>query len=410
VPTDQEATPDEVTPSIDSTVPEGTESMVAEVVAPESVAPESLNPEPQVNFISPPLRGSIHGPLRRGANACYFTDDTGQAIYLAGAETGFGLQDNMWGVASSDDLVAQLDALASRGLNFLRLWNVESTTNTARSSFSSYPEGVLASPMPFARGGDELANDGLPRFDLTQFDESYFDRLRSVISAAADRGIYVAVKLFEGWSTSSAQYGGASDPWPFHPFNAANNVNGIDGDANGDGDGADVHSLANPDVVALQKAYVQKVIETVNDLDNVLYEISNEDASDSVDWQYAMIRFIHDEEAGLPYQHPVGMTSLFAPDNDALVNSPADYISPGGSFPDSVSALAGAHQVIIADTDHLRPVPDASFPLENFRLGFNANVMVWEDARVPVSLDDPAWADRLDALGQTRLLPTSCPR
>ena len=33
-------------------------------------------------------------------------------------------------------------------------------------------------------------------------------------------------------------------------------------------------------VTALQEAYIRKVIDTVNDLDNVLYEISNESNSD----------------------------------------------------------------------------------------------------------------------------------
>jgi len=37
-----------------------------------------------------------------------------------------------------------------------------------------------------------------------------------------------------------------------------------------------VHTLTVPAVTAIQEAYIKKVIETVNDLDNVLYEIANE--------------------------------------------------------------------------------------------------------------------------------------
>jgi hypothetical protein len=47
-------------------------------------------------------------------------------------------------------------------------------------------------------------------------------------------------------------------------------------------------------VTRLQEAYVRKVIDAVNDLDNVLYEISNESDDSSKDWQYHLIRFIHD--------------------------------------------------------------------------------------------------------------------
>jgi hypothetical protein len=36
--------------------------------------------------------------------------------------------------------------------------------------------------------------------------------------------------------------------------------------------------------VAIQEAYVKKVIDTVNDLDNVLYEISNESRGSSDEW------------------------------------------------------------------------------------------------------------------------------
>jgi len=38
----------------------------------------------------------------------------------------------------------------------------------------------------------------------------------------------------------------------------------------------ETHSLLDPTVIALQEAYVRQVVDAVNDLDNVLYEISNE--------------------------------------------------------------------------------------------------------------------------------------
>ena len=53
-----------------------------------------------------------------------------------------------------------------------------------------------------------------------------------------------------------------------------------------------------------EPSYVRHVIESVNDLDNVLYEISNENHPASTAWQYEMIRFIHDYEKTLPKQHP----------------------------------------------------------------------------------------------------------
>jgi hypothetical protein len=46
-----------------------------------------------------------------------------------------------------------------------------------------------------------------------------------------------------------------------------------------------------------RKADVRKVIDTLNDLDNVLYEITNETAIYSEDWQYHNIRYIKEYEA-----------------------------------------------------------------------------------------------------------------
>jgi len=47
--------------------------------------------------------------------------------------------------------------------------------------------------------GPGAATDGKPRFDLSRFDPAYFGRLRDRVTAAGDKGIYVAVMLFEGF-------------------------------------------------------------------------------------------------------------------------------------------------------------------------------------------------------------------
>jgi hypothetical protein len=83
----------------------------------------------------------------------------------------------------------------------------------------------------------------------------------------------------------------------------------------------------------------------------VLYEISNESHPNSQEWQYHMINFIKDYEAGKPKQHPVGMTVEW-PDgnNDELFASPANWISPN-DYADPPPA--DGSKVIISDTDHI---------------------------------------------------------
>ena len=90
-------------------------------------------------------------------------------------------------------------------------------------------------------------------------------------------------------------------------------------------------------------------MDTVNDLDNVLYEVSNESGQPYSDyWQVRVINFVKQYEATKPKQHPVGMTFQWRGGSDlTLYNSPADWISAGSHVPPSDGT-----KVIINDTDH----------------------------------------------------------
>jgi hypothetical protein len=143
--------------------------------------------------------------------------------------------------------------------------------------------------------------------------------------------------------------------WDHHPFNPANNVNGVDGDVDADGKGIEVHQLVQPRVTRLQEAYVRAVVEALNPLDNLLYEISNETHPSSTDFQYHMIRFVKECERTLPKQHPVGMTFQNKRGrNETLFAGPADWISPNpeGGFRDDPPDTGG-RKVVLSDTDHL---------------------------------------------------------
>jgi hypothetical protein len=166
------------------------------------------------------------GPLRvLPTNPRYFTDGSGKGIYLTGSHTWNNLQDSGPIGKPTDrfDYDAYLHLLQSSGHNFIRMWAWEGGVN------EKYCE-----PLAYARTGPGTALDGKPKFDLKQYNQEYFSRLRSRVAAAGQRGIYVSIMLFQGWSIYSHGYG---NPWPLHPFNKANNINGIDGDADGDGEG-----------------------------------------------------------------------------------------------------------------------------------------------------------------------------
>lgn len=296
------------------------------------------------------------GPLRvNKENPRYFTDGTKgpdgslRAIYLTGSHHWNNLQDSgKLGKPLTEkfDYDGYLGLLERFNHNYIRMWSWEVGEN------DSYYD-----PVPWVRTGPGTALDGKPKFDLKQFNPEYFERLRSRVIAARDRGIYVSFMVFQGWSIYSHGYG---NPWPAHPFNEANNINGVDGDPDKDGEGREVHTLQVPTVTRLQEAYVRKVIDTLNDLDNVLYEITNESAIFSKDWQYHMIRYMKDYEATKPKQHPVGITAFDSGREgsmEALFGSPADWISPqndgvSGDYLNDPPAADG-RKVIVSDTDHL---------------------------------------------------------
>ncbi len=289
------------------------------------------------------------GPLRvLSSNPRYFTDGSGQAVYLTGSHTWANLQDiGLVDPPPAFDFPAYLDFLERHHHNFIRLWRWEFPQWTERNKQrSSY-----CAPQPWQRAGPGEALDGKPKFNLERFNQDYFERLRSRVMSARDRGTYVSVMLFEGWGLRFVPGG-----WKAHPFHPANNMNLTEDDMKGIR-GIELFSLASPKVTAFQEAYVRKVIDTVNDLDNVLYEIANESDFSTTEWQYRMIRFIRSYESTKPKQHPVGMTSIGygVDDLDRLLKGPADWISCNPDhfdYKNDPPASDGA-KVIILDTDHL---------------------------------------------------------
>ena len=260
-------------------------------------------------------------------NPRYFADGAGRAVYLTGSHHWDSLQDNAERPGGLD-FESYLDRLDAWGHNFIRLWALEAWTYDVR-------------PLPWLRTGS--------RYDLSRWNPEYFERLRQRVARAGERSFYVSVMLWNGWSLHDK---GEGNPWFRHPFNRLNNVNGIDGDPDARGDGADVHTLRIPAITRLQERYAEKVVETVGEFDYVLWEISNESPGESVPWQLHMIRHL---KTVLGVRHPVGMTFPYpGGNNESLFASPADWISPGRkSIWMKSPPPADGRKVVLLDTDHL---------------------------------------------------------
>ena len=273
-------------------------------------------------------------------------------------------------------------------------------------------EDAHYSPLPFARTGPGNALDGKPKFDLTKYNQAYYDHMRKRITKAANRGIYCSVMLFQGWSIENKGGGRTPNPWTYHPFNKANNINSVNGDPNSDGLGREIHTLASDGfgidlkVTAIQETYVKHTIDQLNDLDNIIWEISNETHPASYKWQYHMIDLIHRYEKTKPKQHIVWM-NLYAkkPTNQLLFNSPADIISPDKSGPNFRDPPPSkGDKVVILDTDHLWGVgTDGGFVWRSITRGYYPIFMDplhnigWYKKRW--NPQDKKWVDMRKAMG-----------
>lgn len=358
---------------------------------PRGIIPVSFRIEPGI-FTG---NHQLSGPLRvHPDNPRYFTDNTGQAILLVGSHTWNNLVDMTAGDSSpSFDFMEYLKFLEKYNHNFIRLWRWELLTWETSANREPNPQRFHVQPHPWKRTGPGIARDGKPRFDLTQFDETYFSRLRERIKLAADRGIYVSVMLFEGWGLQFCPHA-----YEVHPFHPDNNINGIRGDLDGDGKATEIHELRDPRILEVQKAYVQHVIDTINEFDNVLYEISNENHPPSTAWQYEMIRFIKEYEKQKPKQHPIGMTFQYrGGSNQTLFESPADWISPNpeGGYRDDPPPADG-RKVIINDTDHLWGIGgNRTWVWKSFLRGMHPIFMDPYDGRVLSRGSDLTWTENI---------------
>jgi len=183
-----------------------------------------------------------------------------------------------------------------------RLFTLFRELQAAANPYSTCKPETPDFVAPFKRVGPEKALDILPKFDLSQPNPEFFERLHRFLSVAGDHGIVVEVVLFSNTYAESV--------WALNPLNPRNNINGLE-----EFPWPEYMSLRHPSLFEWQKAHVRRIVEETNKYDNIFYEICNEPGGDvpsaatnpstaEVDaWQTAIAKVIRETEAKLPGKH-----------------------------------------------------------------------------------------------------------
>ena len=146
---------------------------------------------------------------------------------------------------------------------------------------------------PWARSETPGYKNGGNKFDLTKWDDKYFQRLKGFVNEASAKNIIVEFALFCPFYEDGM--------WALSPMNPVNNVNSTPDIAR-----TDVYTLdKNGSLLDIQKSVVKKLVTELNAFDNVIFEICNEPYFGGVtmEWQHAIADVITETEKSLPKKH-----------------------------------------------------------------------------------------------------------
>ncbi|MBX2922847.1 MAG: hypothetical protein KF746_11685 [Chitinophagaceae bacterium] len=213
------------------------------------------------------------------------------------------------------DYVAYLNALQKRGMNYTRIFSGAYIEGEKDIQWMRYNNTLAPKPSkliaPWKRSNVPGYANGDNKFDLDQWNEDYFERIKDILKQAAERSIIVEFTLFGN------QYSDSVYAWsPLYPDNNIRQVgikrkNGF----------LDFQSLKDPVLVARQEAMVVKIVKELNDFDNLYYEISNEPYNEVKDplpvdqWHVHIANLIRETEKELPKQHLIAS-------NQAIFSNP----------------------------------------------------------------------------------------
>jgi Big-like domain-containing protein/collagenase-like protein with putative collagen-binding domain len=361
---------------------------------------------------SAPVTGAA-GPLiaagtSQPASNYFKISGTSTVVFLAGSHTWNDMQDegNANGTTGID-FTAFVNFLLSHRQNATILWHKD------LPQFCNWGAGgtwtITDNGFPWARSAATGASDGHNKWDLNTFNQTYFDTLRMRAVQLQQNGIYAIIQLFDGLGLSVNRCGTTSPTGDGYPLTGVNNTSaGAVDDGYTSGAAGSTASMTNSvpnSMTAVQVAYMQKVVDTLNLLPNVIWEVSEEAPDASTAWQTYMIAQLKAYETAKAYtKHPVLFPTLdvSGASDTTLYNSNADVIAPRAKL-SSTNNCSGSGtptcKVDLNDSDHSYfgmwkdlAQMNRNYLWENFTHG--ASIVFMDPYLIFAGSSNSSWTDR----------------
>jgi hypothetical protein len=255
------------------------------------------------------------------------------------------------------DYVKYLDELKACGLNLTRTFSgsyheVPSSFGIVDNTLAPKPDRFIG---PWPRSDTAGAGDGLNKYDLKKWNEPYFARLKDFILEANKRGIVVEVVLFCTIYDDKL--------WAIHPFNPANNTQQV-----GPKSRQDVYTRNDKLLTAIQELLVEKIINELQDQQNIYYEICNEPYFGGVmpEWSTRMAEVIRIAERN----HSQHLIAQNIANGSATVKDPDQNVSIFNFHyaipPNAVAANAKSGRIIADDETGFKGKADLAYRTEGW--------------------------------------------
>lgn len=214
------------------------------------------------------------------------------------------------------DYRSYLDCLARDGLNHTRIFTGAYCEPAGAFKITGNTLAPAAGQLlcPWARSDEPGYANGGNRFDLSRWDDAYFERLRDFVRCADEAGVVVEVNLFCPFYRD--------EMWDLSPMKADNNIQG-----EGQVAREQVYTLdLSGGLLAVQEDMTRKVASELRDYDNLFYEIMNEPYQGNVPmaWQERIIDVLVVAEASGGDPH---LISLNVANRKAVVQDPHKAVS-----------------------------------------------------------------------------------